>query len=84
MKHSYHVYPILVKNRNNFVNTIKDKVETKVHYDKPVHKFLSHRQGVHLPITDRIANEEVSLPIYPGVDYNKVIEIINDKISSFL
>lgn len=84
VKHSYHVYPILVKNRNNFVNTIKDKVETKVHYDKPVHKFLSHRQGVHLPITDRIANEEVSLPIYPGVDYNKVIEIINDKISSFL
>ena len=84
VKHSYHVYPILVKNRENFIDKIKDKVETKIHYDKPVHKFLSHKQGVHLPITERIANEELSLPIYPGVNYNKVIEVINDNISPFL
>jgi dTDP-4-amino-4,6-dideoxygalactose transaminase len=84
VKHSYHVYPILVKNRDKFVQQIKNSVETKVHYDTPVHKFLAHMQEVSLPITERIANEEVSLPMYPGVDYKRVIDIINDNISSFL
>lgn len=84
VKHSYHVYPIMVKNRSEFVNIIKNKIETKVHYDTPVHKFLAHKQGVYLPITEQTANQELSLPMYPGVDYDKVIEVINDNISAFL
>lgn len=84
VEHSYHVYPLLVNNRQGFVNAIKEHVETKVHYDKPVHKFFSHLQGVHLPVTENVANTEVSLPIYPGVNFKKVVEIVNDNISSFL
>lgn len=84
VKHSYHVYPILVNNREKFVNLIKDKVETKTHYSMPVHKFLAHKTGYHLPVTEHVADSEVSLPMYPGVDYKTVIEVINDNISSFL
>lgn len=82
--HSYHVYPILVKDRNTFVNTIKDDVQTKCHYDTPVHKFYSYLSGYDLPITEEVSKTQVSLPMYPGVDAKKVCEIIDDKIGSFL
>ena len=84
VEHSYHVYPYLVTDRQTFVKNTKDQIETKVHYDKPVHKFFSHLQGVSLPVTEKVANQEVSLPMYPGVDYKKVVEIINDNISTIL
>lgn len=84
VKHSYHVYPILVNDRQSFVNKIKEKVETKTHYSMPVHKFLAHKSGYSLPVTEYVSNSQVSLPIYPGVDYENVIEVINDNISSFL
>ena len=84
VKHSYHVYPILVNDREKFVNLIKDRVETKTHYSMPVHKFLAHKTGYYLPVTEHVADSEVSLPMYPGVDYKTVIEVINDNISSFL
>ena len=84
VKHSYHIYPILVNNREKFTEIIKKEIETKVHYPLPVHRFLAHKTGYYLPETDRISNTEVSLPIYPGLDYKKVASIINDNISSFL
>lgn len=84
VEHSYHVYPIIVSKRKQFVEKISNMVETKTHYDRPVHKYFSHMQGASLPITEKIARTELSLPIYPGLDYKKVVEIINDNISTFL
>lgn len=84
VKHSYHVYPIMVKNRDAFQQIISKKVETKCHYSMPVHKFLAHKAGYNLPVTENVSNCQVSLPMYPGVDYKTVIEVINDNISSFL
>jgi dTDP-4-amino-4,6-dideoxygalactose transaminase len=84
VNHSYHIYPILVKNRDTFISNSKPKIDLKSHYPLPVHKLTAYRQSCWLPITERIAESEVSLPIYPGVDYKAVIEIINDYSSSFL
>ena len=41
-----------------------------------MHKFHSHKTGVHLPVTERIANTQLSLPIYPGVNAMKVIDVL--------
>lgn len=84
VNHSYHVYPILVKDRNSFISDLKSKIELKSHYPVPVHQLTSYRNSVHLPNTENISKHQVSLPIYPGVDYTSVIEILNDHTSCLL
>lgn len=81
---SYHIYPILVKNRVKFFKEMHGKVELKCHYETPVHKQELLRCedetkfDLRLPITERISSCQVSLPIYPTVDHEKVINSIMD------
>lgn len=80
--HVYHHYVIRVKNRNKFLNYMSSKgFALGIHYKKPVHKqkILIHKK-FHLPITEKIASEIVSLPIYVGlkrITQKKIINAIN-------
>ena len=76
--HSYHIYPILHKERDKLISYAKEKgVELKCHYPLPVHKLPAYKTDKYsLPITDLVSSQQVSLPIYPGVDYKKVIEVV--------
>ena len=78
--HSYHIYPILHKDRDNLISYAKENdVELKCHYPLPVHKLPAYKTDKYsLPITDLVSSQQVSLPIYPGVDYKKVIEVIKE------
>lgn len=84
VEHSYHIYPILTKNRNDIINSTKHQIELKTHYPVPVHKLTAYRQSVCLPVTEMVSEHELSLPIYPGLDPYKVLDILNDYSSSFL
>ena len=76
--HSYHIYPILHKHRDKLISYAKENdVELKCHYPLPVHKLPAYKTDKYsLPITDLVSSQQVSLPIYPGVDYKKVIEVV--------
>ena len=78
MKHSYHIYPILHKNRDKLISYAKENgVELKCHYPLPVHKLPAYKTDKYsLPITDLVSSQQVSLPIYPGVNFERVIEVI--------
>ena len=78
VKHSYHIYSILHPNRDKLISYAKEKgVELKCHYSLPVHKLPAYKTDKYiLPVTNTISDQQVSLPIYPGVDYKKVIEVI--------
>lgn len=76
VKHSYHVYPILVKNRHVLIEKLKGAVELKTHYDIPVHKYPVYGSKETLPVTEFISSHQVSLPIYPGVATDNVIDLI--------
>lgn len=82
--HSYHVYPILVNDREKLITSVKSNLELKMHYTVPVHKLFAYSVPYCLPVTEFISSKQVSLPIYPGVDYKTVIDIINDHSSSLL
>lgn len=82
--HSYHVYPIMVKDRVVFQQAVSAQMEVKSHYSVPVHRLPYYRSSYNLPVTDHVADHEVSLPIYPGVDYHQVIEILNANASCLL
>ena len=77
---SYHFYWILVKNREKFrKNMLKHGIETGTHY-KPIHKMSMYKKNIKIQVTDKIANNIVSLPTHPNLtenDINKIIRCVN-------
>ena len=80
---SYHLYWIRVKNRKEFMKNMYDEgIEVGAHYN-PVHlmSYYDHKQ--HLPITEQIAKEVVTLPMHPNLtdeDIDTVIKTANSFI----
>jgi len=70
VKHVYHIYVIRVKNRDKIQQKLKEKgIATGIHYPIPLHlqpayKYLGYKKG-DFPITEKISEEILSLPIYP-------------------
>ena len=54
-------------------------VQTIIHYPIPPHKQECYKDWNHLsfPITERIAREELSLPISPVITDDEVKEVID-------
>lgn len=87
----YHLFPIIVKgkeNRNRLHNYLENNgVGTICHYPIPPHKQECYEKEewnvpqLSLPITERLADEELSLPIGPTItleEAGKVVELINN------
>ena len=86
----YHLFPILCIKRDELQAYLKENgVETLIHYPIPPHKQECYaaaewnRPQLKLPITEYIANHELSIPIGPTIKADDVGLII-EKINSFL
>ncbi|MBI4640704.1 MAG: DegT/DnrJ/EryC1/StrS family aminotransferase [Candidatus Tectomicrobia bacterium] len=79
--HIYHLYVIRVDDRDRFQKQLReDGIGTMIHYPVPVHfqeayLFLNVPQGA-LPLTEKIAQEIVSVPIYPELDDEEVEHVL--------
>jgi dTDP-4-amino-4,6-dideoxygalactose transaminase len=67
--HIYHLYVVQTKQRDRLQAALKERgIETAVHYPLPAHLQTVY-QGLatpgSLPVTERLAGEVLSLPIYP-------------------
>jgi dTDP-4-amino-4,6-dideoxygalactose transaminase len=68
--HIYNQYTIAVKNRDELRNYLKEKqIGHDTYYPVPLHlqecyKFLGYKKG-DLPVSEKKAEEVVSIPIYP-------------------
>jgi len=79
---SYHLYWILVNNRNKFIKQMnQNKIEVGIHY-KPVHQMTLYRNKTKLPVTDNFGERIVSIPIHPGLTDNE-IEKITSSVNEF-
>ena len=82
-EHVYHIYPIFCKDREKLQqHLLENGIETLIHYPIPPHRQEALKEFGHidLPITERIHNEELSLPCHPAMnddDVLKIAEIIN-------
>ena len=82
--HVYHLYVIRTKFRNKLIKKLNENnIFPGVHYRLPVHeqKIFKKYAKNNLKITEKISNEIVSLPIFPGLkisQQNKIIKIINN------
>ncbi len=76
-RHVYHVYGILVQNRDAVARKLQDVgIGTNVHYPNPIHlqpcfAELGHKRG-DFPNAERLADEELSLPMYSELNQEQV------------
>jgi len=77
---SYHYYWILVKDRKNFMQKLKENgIETGIHY-LPIHKMTFYKRKTILPVTENAGKHLVSLPTHPNLeqsDIDKIIKMVN-------
>jgi dTDP-4-amino-4,6-dideoxygalactose transaminase len=76
-----HIMPVLLPtdvNRVEFMGQMKENgIQTSIHYP-PIHTFTSYQDGRdwQLPLTEDIANREVTLPLYPTMSEDNVLEVV--------
>jgi perosamine synthetase len=86
-KHVFHQYTIRVPDgrRDALMEHLKERgIGTSVYYPVPVHKqtYYTRELGydLHLPETEKAAQEVLSLPVHPGLDQadlERIVEEVN-------
>lgn len=85
--HIYHLYVVLVENREDFIAYLKDRgVETGVHYPKAIHQLPSFARESFarekFPNAERLARCGVSLPMCPTLAMSQ-IEYVAETVCSY-
>ena len=79
----YHIYPILCERRDELQEYLASKdIGTMIHYPIPPHQQACYPEwnSLHLPLTEHIAQTELSLPCPPAMtdeEVETVIQTIN-------
>ncbi len=72
-----HIFPILTKNRDELRGYLNSKgIDTLIHYERPIHLHeafsqLGYKKG-SFPVSEKICETELSLPIYPGLKDDEI------------
>jgi len=81
--HVWHLFVIRCKNRQKLKNYLLDNgIQTMIHYPIPPHKQKAYAlwNDLSYPVTEKIHNEVLSLPINSSLkdsDIQKIVEVIN-------
>jgi dTDP-4-amino-4,6-dideoxygalactose transaminase len=85
---AYHIFPMLLPegaDRIKFMETMRGAgVQTSIHYP-PLHQFTLYRQRyphLSLPVTEKVAAREVTLPLYPGLRDEEVDWVLSAAIEA--
>lgn len=85
-EHVFHLYVIRTVNRQELLKYLKEKdIQAGIHYPMPVHLQPAYknrvRTAINMDVTEQLADEVLSLPIYPelsSADLARVIQCINN------
>lgn len=81
----YHIFPILCKERTALQSYLKEQgIATMIHYPIPPHKQEAYKEWnvFFLPITERIHEEELSLPCNQTMSDEEVKQLV-DAVNGF-
>ena len=80
-EHNFHLFVIRVKNRDALKRHLQERgIATGIHYPQPLHLTPAYRKSGYpmpgsLPIAETIANEILSLPMYPELNESQIEEV---------
>lgn len=77
----FHIYPILTQDREKLIAYLQEKgIATLVHYPTPIVLQPAYAEYADqkdwYPVTNRICEQEVSLPLYPGMSEEQIEWVI--------
>jgi dTDP-4-amino-4,6-dideoxygalactose transaminase len=78
--HVFHLFPIFTNRRDELQSYLTDNaVQTLIHYPIPPHKQICYKEFncLSLPLTEKVHNEELSLPISPVITKDELVTIVN-------
>jgi len=84
----YHLYVIRSKDREGLMSHLKQQgIGTGIHYPIPLHlqnayRWMGYKAG-DFPITERVAREIVSLPMFPQLSLEQQHRVV-DEIRNFV
>lgn len=83
VRHVYHLYAIRTAGRDNLLAHLKARgVGAGIHYPIPLHWQPAYRQqgygDVSLPITEKVAGEILSLPMYPELTDEQIACVVRN------
>lgn len=82
----YHLFPVFCEKRDELQAYLAEQgIQTLIHYPVPPHKQECYKEWntISLPITERMAKEELSLPIGPVLT-NEETEMVVEQINAFM
>lgn len=83
----YHIFPITVTSRDKCRKyLLSKKIQTGIHYPVPLHmqeslRDLGYNKG-DFPVSETVASELISLPLYPGITKEEVT-YVSKHLNSF-
>jgi dTDP-4-amino-4,6-dideoxygalactose transaminase len=85
--HVYHVYSVRSPKRDKLAEELKrSDIATGMHYPRPVHLQPAYRALGHIagdfPVSERLAAETLSLPIYPEISTQQVQHICRSVLAA--
>lgn len=84
-QHVYHIFPVLCERRDALQEYLSTQgVQTLIHYPVPPHhqECYKHWHALSLPFTERIHQQELSLPISPAMTEDEARRVV-DAINTF-
>jgi dTDP-4-amino-4,6-dideoxygalactose transaminase len=79
-RHIYHQYTLLTERRETIHSSLADAgIASAIYYPVPLHLqevFARQCKGISLPVSERIADRVLSLPIYPELTREQVERIV--------
>ncbi len=79
--HVYHQYTLLTSNRDAIMQGLSDaRISSAIYYPIPLHRqevFAEQYRDVSLPVSEAIAEQCLSLPIYPELESEQIHTIVD-------
>ena len=75
----YHIFPVFCDKRDRLQQYLLEKgIQTQIHYPIPPHRQQCYAEwnGLHLPITEKIHQTELSLPISPVLSLEEARSVV--------
>ncbi len=83
--HVWHLFVVRLRGRDRVAAALAEAgIATGIHYPEPPHRSAAYAGAAWppLPLTERIADEVLSLPLYPGMAETQISQVIQALVAA--